>query len=246
MQITEWMIAGGWTEVEKREVDKWEKVHTTGELSTLSICLMSWIDLWVWPTFWPLYLCLIPLLTVRCIIVPCLIYWAENTFTLIWPFSHKQMKKGEIGKCKTQSVQIAILSVNHMSISVWSPPGDKANKQVSQTPVSLSSTWLNRWRPQQWLASYLYGPHKSTGWLTLSFSPSRCGSLSYITDRYKMYRTHKNVCAQWFELLHTYESYVIFVKESLEQLPRSDIKPFCTPSTQKRKSSQEAEVCCWQ
>lgn len=26
------------------------------EASALSICLMGWIDLWVWPTFSPLYL----------------------------------------------------------------------------------------------------------------------------------------------------------------------------------------------
>lgn len=57
-----------------------------------------------------------------------------------------------------------------------------------------------------------------------------------------MYRTHENVRAQCFQLLHTYKSDVIFVLESLEKLPRSAVKPFCTPSTQKKKFSQEAEV----
>lgn len=77
-------------EKDRRRVDRGGKegggqmrkgAHCWGA-SALSICLMGWIDLWVWPTFSSLYLWLMPLLTVGRRIVPCLIYWAENAFTL--------------------------------------------------------------------------------------------------------------------------------------------------------------------
>lgn len=89
--------------------------------------------------------------TVRWIIVPCLIYRAENTLTLrrarlqppfktfsvnLTVFTCANEKKGEIEKCKTRSVQSTILSMNHSPISVWSTPGDKANKH----PPDLSSS----------------------------------------------------------------------------------------------------------
>lgn len=54
-------------------------------------------------------------------------------------------------------------------------------------------------------------PASQTPISRIFFSPSRCENLSYITDRYEMYRTHENVRAQCFQLLHTYKSDVIFV-----------------------------------
>lgn len=56
-------------------------VHCWGA-SAPSICLMGWIDLRVWPTFGPLYLWLMPLLTVGCRIVPNLIYRQKTH--LLW------------------------------------------------------------------------------------------------------------------------------------------------------------------
>lgn len=82
----------------------------------------------------------VSLYTVRCIIVACLIDRAGYTFTLrragyrhhltlivLSHIFHATKWKKESLKILKHSFLFTILSMNHMSISVWSTPGDQAN-----------------------------------------------------------------------------------------------------------------------
>lgn len=90
--------------------------------------------------------------------------------------------------------------------------------------------------------------HRSHGWLvynlpgqTVTFEMSSGNpAQSYRTD---MKWTQKNVPARSFELLHTYKSHVIFVKQSLEQLPRSDMKPFAHQLCRKKRNPLGKRRC---